>query len=149
LRNQTRQHDAVTGLYIQIKLQFQAIFDQVFPEYKGVFGDLYSALSLRTLMAFPTSNPVLGAGEAKLTKKIASLCTRRSDHWALEKAKVLMAAAERNPFRKAPLQSHLISLKMYISMLLHYREYVTAPKSKSMPSPMKLKNIRLSNRSPV
>jgi transposase len=126
LRNLTRQHDAVTGLYIQIKLQFQAILDQVFPEYKGVFGDLYSAVSLRMLLEFRTSDSVARAGQAKLTEKIASLCTRRSDLWATEKAEKLMSAADRNPFRKVPFDSHLISLEMYISMLLHYREHLTA-----------------------
>lgn len=126
LRNLTRQHDAITGLYIQIKLQFQAILDQVFPEYKGVFGDLYSAVSLKTLLAFPTSDAVLQAGEVMVTEKIMSLCIRRSDRWAADKANSLLAAADRNPFRKAPFQSHLFSLEMYVSMLLHYREHLTA-----------------------
>lgn len=126
LRNLTRQHDAITGLYIQIKLQFQAELDQLFPEYKGVFGDLYSVVSLKTLLAFSSSDAVLRAGESKLTEKIASLCIRRSDRWAMEKAKSLLAAADRNPFRQAPFQSHIISLEMYISMLLHYREHLTA-----------------------
>jgi transposase len=40
LRSLTRQHEAITGLCIQTKLQFQAVLDQVFPEFKGVFGDL-------------------------------------------------------------------------------------------------------------
>ncbi len=126
LRNLSRQHDAITGSYIQIKLQFQAILDQVFPEFKGVFGDLHSAVSLKTLLEFPTSEAVLSAGKTKISEKIASLCTRRSDRWATEKAEALMAAADRNPYRKAPFQSHLISLEMYVSMLLHYREHLTA-----------------------
>ena len=33
LRNLTRQHDNITGMYVQTKLQFQAVLDQVFPEY--------------------------------------------------------------------------------------------------------------------
>jgi transposase len=33
LRNLTRQHENITGTLIQTKLQFQAILDQVFPEY--------------------------------------------------------------------------------------------------------------------
>lgn len=37
LWNLTRQHDAFTGLYIQIKLQFQDALDQMSPEYKGVY----------------------------------------------------------------------------------------------------------------
>ena len=49
----------ITGLYVQAKLQFHAILDQVFPEYKGVFGDLYSKVSLNTLLEFPTSESVL------------------------------------------------------------------------------------------
>ena len=49
LRNLSRQHANITGIYVQTKLQFQAVLDQVFPEYRGVFGDLYSVVSLLTL----------------------------------------------------------------------------------------------------
>ncbi len=52
LRHLTRQHDNITGTFIQIKLQFQAVLDQVFPEYSKVFGDLYSDVSLKTLQDF-------------------------------------------------------------------------------------------------
>ncbi len=38
LRNLTRQHDNLTGIVVQTKLQFQAILDQVFPEFRGVLG---------------------------------------------------------------------------------------------------------------
>lgn len=31
LRNLTRQHENITGMFVQTKLQFQAILDQVFP----------------------------------------------------------------------------------------------------------------------
>ena len=55
LRNLTRQHENITGVMIQTKLQFQAVLDQVFPEYRGVFGDLYSVVSLLTLSEFPSS----------------------------------------------------------------------------------------------
>ena len=48
-------------MFVQTKLQFQAVLDQVFPEYSGVFGDLYSDVSLLTLQAFPTSEDVLKA----------------------------------------------------------------------------------------
>ena len=58
LRNLTRQHDNITGMYVQTKLQFQAVLDQVFPEYTKVFGDLYSDVSLKILRAFPTSEAI-------------------------------------------------------------------------------------------
>jgi transposase len=125
LRHLTRQHETLTGLYVQTKLQFHAILDQVFPEYKGVFGDLYSKVSLNTLLEFSTSESVLQAGENKLTEKIASLCMSRSDRWAQEKAKKLIEAAQRNPFKRTLYQSYLISLEMYIQMLLQYQEHLS------------------------
>ncbi len=127
LRNLTRQHESVTDQFVQIKLQFHAVLDQVFPEYKGVFGDLYSVISLQTLLEFPTSEAVLSAGEAQLTERIAILCPHRSEQWAKDKAQELMAAATRNPFRKALFQSHLFSMSMYINMLLHYKKSIYQP----------------------
>ena len=44
---------------IQTKLQFQAVLEQVFPEYKGVFGDLYSVVSLLTLSEYPSSEDIM------------------------------------------------------------------------------------------
>ena len=58
---------------IQIKLQFQAVLEQVFPEYKGVFGDLYSVVSLLTLLEFPSSEDILKAGEEAITDKISDI----------------------------------------------------------------------------
>lgn len=46
LRHLTRQFDLLTQMYVQVKLQFQAVLDQVFPDYRGVFRDLYSKVSL-------------------------------------------------------------------------------------------------------
>ena len=58
LRHLTRQHENMTGVMVQTKLQFQAVLDQVLPEYKGVFGDLYADISLKTLQNFLTSESV-------------------------------------------------------------------------------------------
>lgn len=124
LRNLTRQHETLTGLYVQAKLQFNAILEQVFPEYKGVFGDMYSMVPLNTLLEYTTSESVLRVGESKLADKIASLCTSRSERWARERAKKLMDAAQRNPFKSTLYHSHLISLEMFIQMLLQYQEHL-------------------------
>jgi transposase len=124
LRNLTRQHENVTGMYVQTKLQFQAVLDQVFPEYRGVFGDLYSVISLLTLLEFPTSEDILVAGEETITNKINELCPSRSRKWANTQAKKLLAAATRNPFQKNLYQSHILSLEMYIKMLLEYQKHL-------------------------
>lgn len=100
LRNLTRQHENITGMFVQTKLQFQTVLDQVFPGYCGVFGALYSNVSLLTLQAFPTTEEILEAGEEQIANKIKELCKSRSQQWANSQAEKLMAAASQNPFQK-------------------------------------------------
>lgn len=90
--------------------------DQVFPEYRGVFGDLYSVVSLLTLSEFPSSKDLLEANVETIAEKIAQLCKSRSYRWAYGKAIQLKAAADRNPFEKTLYQSHILSLGMYINI---------------------------------
>jgi transposase len=126
LRNLTRQHEAITGLCIQTKLQFQAVLDQVFPEFKGVFGDLYSKVSLHILLEFPTPATVLAVGEGEVARRIEILCPSRSTRWATDRAHKIIEAAKRDPFQKIRLQSLLFSLEMYVKMLLQYQEHLSA-----------------------
>lgn len=42
----------------------------MFPEYKGVFGDLYSVVSLLTPSEFPSSEDIIKASEETITDKI-------------------------------------------------------------------------------
>lgn len=125
LRNLTRQHENITGVMMQTKLQFQAVLEQVFPEYKGVFGDLYSVVSLLTLSEFPSSEDILNTSEEKIIETIKGLCKSRSLTWAKEKAQQLKAAAARNPFEKTVYQSHILSMGMYISIILQYKEHLS------------------------
>ncbi|MDP4107480.1 MAG: IS110 family transposase [Bacillota bacterium] len=125
LRNLTRQHENITGMYVQTKLQFQAVLDQVFPEYSGVFGNLYSLVSLFTLLEFPTSEAVLASSEECLAGRIKELCKNRSLNWAETKAKDLVIAATKNPFQSNIFRSHILALEMYINMLLEYQKHLS------------------------
>ena len=125
LRNLTRQHENLTGMFVQAKLQFQSVLDQVFPAYVGVFGELYSDVSLRTLSAFPTSKQVLEADEEILAKKIYNLCKSRSLQWACNQANKLVKAAGQNPFQQTLYHRHLISLEMLINILLEYKKHLS------------------------
>ena len=125
LRNLTRQHENLTGMFVQTKLQFQSVLDQVFPEYVGVFGDLYSDVSLLILSVFPTSKEILEAGEETLSIKINELCKSRSRKWANDQAVKLIKAATRNPFQQTLYHSHLISLEMLINILLEYKKHLS------------------------
>jgi transposase len=125
LRNLSRQHDSLTRNYVQLKLQFQTILDQVFPEYKGVFGNLYSPVSLKTLLLYPTSEGVLKATTDEIASVMHGLGGKRSYAWFCDKANKLKEAAERNPFKEILYQSHLVTLKMYIQMLLQQKEFLS------------------------
>jgi transposase len=123
LRNLSRQQEIVTNMYVEAKLQFHTILDQVFPEYRKVFGDLYSKVSLLMLKEYPTSEAVLAAGESKLAESVIEFCSSRSGEW--EKAKKIMDSASRNPFQKSVYESHVINLRMYIELLFHYQGHLS------------------------
>jgi transposase len=125
LRNLTRQHDSLTGTYVQTKLQFLTILDQVFPEYKKVFGALYSPTSLATLLQYQTPQGVKEETVDQIAEVILKQGAKRSYKWALEKAHKLKEAAERDPFKRNLYTSHITSLTMYIQILLQYQRHLS------------------------
>lgn len=129
LRYLTRQYESLSKMCVQTKLQFQAVLDQVFPAYKGVFGAMYSGVSLRFLSEFPTSYLVLQTTEETLKAKIKEmLATKRgrSEDWINERVKRLLDAAKQNPFEQTLYASHLINLKVLIALILQYQEHLVA-----------------------
>jgi len=125
LRNLTRQQESIAEVSAQTKIQLHTLLDQVFPEYRGVFGSLYSKVSLLTLLEFPTSEVVLSVSEREITEKIASLCMSRSDAWANEKAKKLREAALRNPFQSNLYQSNIFNLELLVKIVHQYQEHLS------------------------
>jgi transposase len=127
LRYLTRQFEAFSKMCVQTKLQFQAVLDQVFPSYKGVFGALYSNVSLRFLFEFPTSSSVLLADQATLYTKISLLLSSkrgRSENWINERVGRLLDSAKQNPFQQTMYSSHLINLRILITLILQYQEHL-------------------------
>ncbi|MDQ0271450.1 IS110 family transposase [Cytobacillus purgationiresistens] len=70
LRNLSRQQEIVSNMYVEAKLHFHTILDQVFPMYRGVFGDLFSKVSLTVLKEFQTSLRILSTDEQQLSEYI-------------------------------------------------------------------------------
>ncbi|PFN83210.1 IS110 family transposase [Bacillus sp. AFS076308] len=125
LRNLTRQQESIAEISAKTKIQLHSLIDQVFPEYRGVFGSLYSKVSLLTLLEFPTSKAVLSVSEKELTDKIASLCMSRSESWAKEKAQKLREAALRDPFQNNLYDSHIFNLEVLVKIVLQYQEHLS------------------------
>jgi transposase len=128
LRYLTRQYESLSKMCVQTKLQFQAVLDQVFPAYKGVFGSMYSGISLRFLSEFPTSYSVLQTDEDTLKAKMKELLSSkrgRSEDWINQRVQRLLDAAKQNPFQQTMYASHLINLKVLITLILQYQEHLT------------------------
>jgi transposase len=49
LQHVTRQHEFVTGMFVQAKLNTRALLEQVFPSYTKLFRDVFSLTSLQVL----------------------------------------------------------------------------------------------------
>lgn len=49
LQHLTRQHEFVTGIFVQAKLNSRALLEQVFPAYEEVFYNVFSTTSLTVL----------------------------------------------------------------------------------------------------
>lgn len=49
LQHLTRQHEFVTAMYVQAKLNSRALLEQAFPEFIGLFHNLYATTSLKVL----------------------------------------------------------------------------------------------------
>ena len=80
----TRQHEFVTSLYVQAKLNTRALLDQVFPQYESIFYDLYSVSALRVLKGC-----IQGKGE-DTEKTLSDLVGKsRSKEWIREKSERL------------------------------------------------------------
>lgn len=125
LRILTRQQESIAEISAKTKIQLHSLIDQVFPEYRGVFGSLYSKVSMLTLLEFPTSKAVLNVSEKELTDKIASLCMSRSESWAKEKAQKLREAALRDPFQNNLYDSHIFNLEILVKIVLQYQEHLS------------------------
>ncbi|MGX5763521.1 IS110 family transposase [Brevibacillus parabrevis] len=111
LQHVTRQHEFVTGLYVQAKLNARALLDQVFPAFEGVFYDLYSTTSLRVLQCCLQ-------GEVEKLQKILGDATGRSHSkaWIQEKTERMdWALQEWNKGEVSPAQ--VMTLEGMISLL--------------------------------
>ena len=127
LRHLTRQHEAVTTQYVQAKLHFRAILDQLFPLYEGIFSDIYAATSLQFLKQYPTPAAVLAAGPETVGAAIHEHNHQaRSAAWAQRKADHLLEVARNSPSLPALEPSLRVTLTLWIDLLLQYHAHLQA-----------------------
>ncbi|MEC0129358.1 IS110 family transposase [Paenibacillus pabuli] len=112
LQHLTRQHEFVTGIFVQAKLNSRALLEQVFPRYEGLFSNVFSVTSLTVLAR------CLEGGTADWIELIQGSTGRsRSKQWTIDKAKKLEGVlGDWRETRRSPSQSQ--ALLGMVSLLL-------------------------------
>ncbi|MGE5701597.1 MAG: IS110 family transposase [Clostridia bacterium] len=116
LQHVTRQHEFVTALYVQAKLNTRAILDQVFPAFEYVFSDMYSATALRVL-------PCCLQGEIGKLREVISDTTGKSHGkaWIQEKTERLeRTLKEWNKEEVSPTQ--ILMLEGMVELLCSFQD---------------------------
>ncbi|WP_339248236.1 hypothetical protein [Paenibacillus sp. FSL F4-0243] len=89
---------------------------------------MYSGISLQFLSEFPTSYSVLQTDENTLKSKMKELLSSkqgRSEDWINQRVQRPLDAAKQNLFQQTMYASHLINLKVLITLILQYQEHLT------------------------
>ncbi|WP_240421952.1 IS110 family transposase [Paenibacillus periandrae] len=94
----TRQHEFITSLYVQAKLNMRTLLDQVFPGYEGVFKDLFSKTSLNLLDLCLSHEGIQNRDEEDWIQTVREATkASRSEAWMNRKVDNLKAAVLQNP----------------------------------------------------
>jgi transposase len=115
LRVLCRQHDALTNLYAETQLHFQAVLDLLFPGYDKVFSKTCCLSSLRILENYPSPKDVLDANREDLIRLL--LLNRRGERWNEAKMIKLLAIAAESLPDPAGQHANITSLRTYIKLL--------------------------------
>ncbi|KQN97865.1 IS110 family transposase [Paenibacillus sp. Leaf72] len=120
LQHVTRQHEFVTDMFVQAKLNARALLDQVFPAYTEVFYNLFSVTALNVLQQ------CLDRKTEGLVELIQTFAGRsHTKRWAYEKAEQLdrllltWNKQTKSPSQTAMLSSMIQLLLAFINQLSH------------------------------
>ncbi|MBB3112184.1 transposase, partial [Paenibacillus phyllosphaerae] len=114
LQHLTRQHEFVTATYVQLKLNGRALLEQVFPEFLGLFSNLFATTSLKVLQRCLEDNTAD-------VSDIISECVGKSHskRWVAEKAEQLQEHL-RGWDKQARSQAQTVALISMVALLLEF-----------------------------
>lgn len=116
LQHVTRQHEFITSMYVQAKLNSRALLDQVFPAFEKVFSNLFSGTALRVLQSFLNDD----------FEKVGSIIQEQtgkshSKDWVGEKVNQLRPAWLEWAIQKRSITQSMALLGM-VSLLLEFQK---------------------------
>ncbi|OPH47271.1 transposase [Paenibacillus ferrarius] len=112
LQHLTRQHEFITAMYVQAKLNMRALLDQVFPSYEAVFYDLYSSTALRVLHQYLSG--------VTITEETIRETVQRSHSQTWIKGKLAQLQSIAPIKGQSPAQT--IALQSMLSLLIAFQE---------------------------
>lgn len=119
LQHLTRQHEFLTGLYVQAKLNATSLLDQVFPEFTEVFYRVFSKSGLNVLLnclqAVPENVEEIRDWIAEVSGK------SHSNEWIVQKSDLIEKAIIRNEFEEKS-RAQILSLRSMVSLLIQFQE---------------------------
>lgn len=119
LQHVTRQHEFITSMYVQAKLNSRALLDQVFPEFEKVFSNLFSTTALKVLKC------CLGDKTEEIETIIQEQAGKsHSKDWVREKSDQLRQALLEWPNQKRSI-SQSIALTGMVSLLLEFQSQLS------------------------
>lgn len=124
LRFLSRQHEMISNSYVQAKLNFQSILDQLFPLFMNIFGQLFSHTALEVLRKYPTPSEVLLADVDQIRNTIQLYCNR-SQAWAASKADAIREAAHNSLIKNNSSSCRITELRLIIDLLIQYQKHLT------------------------
>lgn len=121
LQHLTRQHEFITAMYVQAKLNMRALLDQVFPSFEDVFYDLYSQTAIRVLQQYLSG--------VVITEETFLETVQRSHGKAwirekLERLQTIAPSQERSPAQTIALQSMLNLLLAFQEQLKRLEQQI-------------------------
>ena len=122
LQHLTRQHEFITGMYVQAKLNMRSLLDQVFPNYTNVFYHLYCKASLRVLSSCLSENWASERDMREVEERIGEgVCNSKSVSWIRDKAERLVLELDHNPIKETSI-GQLVALQSVVSLVLQFQE---------------------------
>jgi transposase len=141
LQHVTRQHEFVTGMFVQAKLNTRALLDQVFPTYAQLFKDVFSVTSLLVLQRCLAGQ--IDGLEEVFREAAGKARSRQWQTKKLEKLKQILDHWHEQPksYSQARALEGMVSLLLEFSRQLNDLERLMAQMAEVLPEVGLVKSI--------
>ena len=121
LKQLTRFRSNIVDNISSLKVQVIGIIDKIFPEYKGIFCDVFGTASKQLLLKYPTPEEILKTSSTKLTNLLSKYSNGRFNK---EKVKQLKKIAKNSFGIKITTNACSFEIKQLINQIIFLEEQI-------------------------